>query len=81
MMQSAASNQEGLMKVLRGDKTVDPPLEGLFENIINQENGRKEVIINPKLTRDGLQKLVVKAREIIVSLYVKKTICKRFRYI
>ena len=71
MMQSAASNQEGLMKVLRGDKTVDPPLEGLFENIINQENGRKEVIINPKLNSDGLQKLVVKAREIIVSLYVK----------
>ena len=29
------------------------------------------MVINPKLTSDGLQKLVVKAREIIVSLYVK----------
>ena len=71
MMQNAVSNQDSLMKILRGDNTVDPPLIGLFSNIVNSETGRKEAIINPKLTDDGLQKLVVKARQIIVSLYVQ----------
>ena len=71
MMQNATSNQDGLMKILRGDKTVKPPLEGLFTNIINSSTGRKEVIINPKLTETGLQKLVESARKIIVSLYVQ----------
>tara|TARA_A100001011_G_scaffold293533_1_gene305433 strand:- start:2728 stop:4401 length:1674 start_codon:yes stop_codon:yes gene_type:complete len=71
MMQNAVKNQDNLIKILRGDNTVNPPLIGLFSNIINSETGRKEVIVNPKLTDDGLQKLVVKARQIIVSLYLQ----------
>ena len=71
MMQNAVSNQDSLMKILRGDDTIQPPLVGLFSNVVNSETGRKEVIINPKLTEDGLQQLVVKARETIVSLYVQ----------
>ena len=71
MMQNAESNQDGLMKILKGDKTTDPPLVGLFSQIINPSSGKKEAIINPSLTPDGLQTLIVKAREIIVSLYVQ----------
>ena len=71
MMQNAESNQDGLMAILKGDKTTKPPLEGLFSQIINPSSGKKEAIINPNLTPDGLQTLIVKAREIIVSLYVQ----------
>ena len=60
MIQNAASKQKNLLEIINN----------LFAFVINPFSDKKQIRINPKLTDELLQELIVKTREIIISLYV-----------
>jgi hypothetical protein len=61
MIESAVSKQNDLLNIINQ----------IFSYIIDPRSGKKVIRVNPKLTDEGLQKLIVKTREIIIDLYVK----------
>lgn len=61
MMNNTTANQDKLVTIL----------ETLFARAINPQTQRQEIIINPKMSEELLQSLVVKARATIVEMYVK----------
>jgi hypothetical protein len=61
MIQSAADNQSKLLSIIND----------LFTYIVDPYSGKKVIRVNPKLTDESLQKVVDKARRLIVDLYVK----------
>lgn len=61
MMNNTTANQDKLVAIL----------ESLFAKTINPQTQRQEIIINPKMSEELLQNLVVKARATIIEMYVK----------
>jgi hypothetical protein len=61
MMENINSSQEKLLGVING----------LFTYILDPNTGKKRIIVNPLLTENGLQELVVKTRELIIDLYLQ----------
>lgn len=61
MIQNATSKQKDLLNIINQ----------LFSFIEDPYSGKKKIRVNPKLTEDGLQKIVELSRKVIVELYVK----------
>lgn len=61
MMQTTTTNQNKLVDII----------DEIFIFNLNPETKRREIIINPKLTEDELQKIVEKTRNIIINLYLQ----------
>jgi hypothetical protein len=61
MIQSAADNQSKLLSIIND----------LFTYIVDPYSGKKVIRVNPNLRDESLQKVVDKARRLIVDLYVK----------
>ena len=61
MMQTTTTNQNKLIDII----------DEIFIFNLNPETKRREIVINPKLTEDELQKIVEKTRNIIVNLYLQ----------
>lgn len=61
MMNNTTANKDKLVAIL----------ETLFARAINPQTQRQEIIINPKMSEELLQRLVEKARSTIVEMYVK----------
>jgi hypothetical protein len=61
MIQSAASKQNELLSIINE----------LFSYVIDPRTNKKVIRVNPKLTDELLQKIIVKTRGIIIELYVK----------
>jgi hypothetical protein len=61
MINDANKNQESLLVILNE----------LFVYTIDPQTNKKQIRINPQLTEEKLQKIVVKTRELIMKLYLK----------
>ena len=61
MIQTAADNQMNLLSVIND----------LFRYVNDPYSGKKRIRVNPNLTEELLQNVVIKTRKIIVDLYVK----------
>ena len=61
MIQNAAAKQKDLLNIINQ----------LFSFVEDPYSGKKKIRVNPKLTEDGLQKIVELSRKVIVELYVK----------
>ena len=61
MIQTAADNQMSLLSVINE----------LFRYVNDPYSGKKRIRVNPNLTEELLQNVVIKTRKIIVDLYVK----------
>jgi hypothetical protein len=60
MIRQTNSNQERLLKILNK----------IFAYTNEPQTGKKMIRINPLLTENGLQEVVVETREIVVKLYL-----------
>jgi hypothetical protein len=61
MIQNATAKQKDLLNIINE----------LFSFVEDPYSGKKKIRVNPKLTEDGLQKIVELSRNVIVELYVK----------
>ena len=61
MMQTAETNQDKLISII----------DDLFVISLNQETGRKEIVINPALKDSDIEGITAKTRNIIIDLYIK----------
>lgn len=61
MMQTSEDNQNKLIGVI----------DDIFVISLNPTTGRKEIVINPALTEEKLDELVILARNTIIDLYIK----------
>jgi hypothetical protein len=60
MILNANINQQSLLSII--DK--------LFVYTIDPQTNKKQIRVNPELTEDGLQELIIKARALIIKLYL-----------
>ena len=60
MIQTANKNQEGLLTIVNK----------LFVYTIDPQTGKKQIRINPSLTEEGLQEIVIETRALIIKLYL-----------
>jgi hypothetical protein len=60
MIQTTNKNQEELLKIINR----------LFVYVIDPETKKKQIRINPSLTEDSLQEIVIEARSLIINLYL-----------
>jgi hypothetical protein len=60
MIQTTNKNQEELLKIINK----------LFVYIIDPETEKKQIRINPSLTEESLQDIVIEARSLIINLYL-----------
>ena len=61
MMKEANNNQEALLDILNE----------LFVYTIDPQTNKKQIRVNPKLSEESLQKVVIKTRQLIMQLYLK----------
>lgn len=61
MIENAANNQQKLLSVIND----------LFSYVIDPYSNKKVIRINPKLNEELLQKAVIKARKLIIELYIR----------
>lgn len=61
MMQTSEDNQNKLINVI----------DELFVSSLNPATGRREIVINPAITEEKLDKLVIITRNTIIDLYIK----------
>ena len=73
MVKNANDNQESLLKIINElfiyDKNKDKDNNDKENSDKNKEND-KLIRVNPKLTEEGLQKIVVETRNLIMKLYL-----------
>ena len=60
MIINANNNQQSLLSII--DK--------LFVYTVDPQTNKKQIRVNPKLTEEGLQELIIKARALIIKLYL-----------
>ena len=60
MIQTTNKNQEELLKIINR----------LFVYVIDPETKKKQIRINPSLTEDSLQEIVIETRSLIINLYL-----------
>ena len=60
MIQTANKNQQALLQIINQ----------LFVYIIDAQTNKKQIRINPTLTEEKLQKIVIETRELIIKLYL-----------
>jgi len=60
MIQTTNKNQEELLKIINR----------LFVYVIDPETKKKQIRVNPTLTEDSLQEIVIETRSLIINLYL-----------
>jgi hypothetical protein len=61
MIENASNNQQKLLSIINE----------LFSYVIDPYSNKKVIRINPKLNEELLQKAIIKARKLIIELYIK----------
>lgn len=69
-VQYAENVKEMINKVNKGQETLLQVLDKIFVYINDEQTNKKVIRINPQLTEEMLQQLIVETRSLIVSLYL-----------